>query len=268
MAWVRRMGMVRMRRRRRRYCARGQRLAIRSKQLRSGRHASRDGRDGDEGCGAGRGDRLEDALLVHSGAVLALSTRGVLVATAANLENKQKSASGRQSKQTKELVTNLSFSTVSAGNGRALSGGLARTLNAGLAIVLAIAGRRARIVMGITIVMALREASVVVVCCVLVVVGMGRRRTAVVVVGASRLGRRIGRARICLRLERREVSGRRLLASRRRRIAIDGVGRGIPRITHVATAGRRRGTVAAGARVVDGRQGDGGSHGGSVVGFC
>jgi hypothetical protein len=63
----------------------GQRLSVGSKERRAGRDTAGDGRDGDEGGRARGRDGLEDALLVHASTVLALATRGALIAAAANL---------------------------------------------------------------------------------------------------------------------------------------------------------------------------------------
>lgn len=68
-----------------RSAAGSKRLSVGSKQLSAGRHAARHSRDGDEGGGSRRGHRLEDALLVHASAVLALAARGTLITTAADL---------------------------------------------------------------------------------------------------------------------------------------------------------------------------------------
>jgi hypothetical protein len=60
-------------------------LSVRSKQRRARGNTARNSRHGDECRRAGRRDRLEDALLVHAGAVLALAAGGTLVATATDL---------------------------------------------------------------------------------------------------------------------------------------------------------------------------------------
>jgi hypothetical protein len=103
-------------------------------------------------------------------------------------------------------VTNLSLSTVSACNGSALSRSFPWALHSGLAIVLSVGRRGTRVTVRIAIMVALWEPSVVVFRGILVVVRRVRRGATVIVVGASwRLGRRIGRPHICLRLQRREV---------------------------------------------------------------
>jgi hypothetical protein len=61
------------------------RLTVRAIQRCARRDASWNGRDGDEGRRTGRRDRLEHTLLVHASAVLALASRGALVAAAADL---------------------------------------------------------------------------------------------------------------------------------------------------------------------------------------
>lgn len=217
-----------------RHGARGQRLAVGSEQLGPGRNAAGDGRDGDKGRGARGADRLEDAFLVHASAVLTLAAGSVLVAAAAN----------------------LSFSAIPAGNGSPLSGSFPGAIHARLTIVRCVARRRARVIVSIAVMVGLRKSTIVVVCGVLVMVGRVRRRTAVVVVCTSWLGWRVCSPRVRLRLQRGEVGGRLLLASGGWRVAIDGVRRRISRVAHVASASWKRGAVAAGPGVVDGRQGD------------
>lgn len=83
-------------------------------------------------------------------------------------------------------VTNLSLSAVSAGNRRPLSRSLSRTFHARLAIFLSIAWRGPGVVVGIAVVV-----TAVVVFRVLFVVARRWGRSAVIVVWASRFGRRI-----------------------------------------------------------------------------
>lgn len=251
-----------------RHGARGQRLAVGSEQLGPGRNAAGDGRDGDKGRGARGADRLEDAFLVHASAVLTLAAGSVLVAAAANLWSARRGhelATGESNRQTdddghtgadEDSMTNLSFSAIPAGNGSPLSGSFPGAIHARLTIVRCVARRRARVIVSIAVMVGLRKSTIVVVCGVLVMVGRVRRRTAVVVVCTSWLGWRVCSPRVRLRLQRGEVGGRLLLASGGWRVAIDGVRRRISRVAHVASASWKRGAVAAGPGVVDGRQGD------------
>lgn len=90
------------------------------------------------------------------------------------------------------------------------------------------------------------------------------RRAAVIVVATPLIRRWIGRrSGVRLRLERRKI--RRLLLGwrrgllARRRIAVDGIWRSIPRVGRVSTSwGSRRRAITAG--VVNGREGDRGGH--------
>jgi hypothetical protein len=93
-------------------------------------------------------------------------------------------------------VTNLSFSAIPAGNGGPLPRSFSRAVHTRLTIVLCVAGRRARVIVSIAVVVGLWESTVVIVCGVLVMIGRMRRRTAVVVICTSRLGWRVCRPRV------------------------------------------------------------------------
>lgn len=72
-------------RRVRRNGAGSERLPVRPEELGTRWNAARDSRNGDEGGGARRRHGLEDALLIHPGAVLALATWRALITTTPDL---------------------------------------------------------------------------------------------------------------------------------------------------------------------------------------
>lgn len=236
--------------------ARSKRLSIGAKELSAWWDTTRNSRNGDKSGGTRRRDRLKDAFLIHPSTVLALATRGALIAAA----------------------TNLSFAAVSTSNRGALPGsGLGQRLSGTWRSNRRVVENPRRVVGAVVTIHTagwrrplgrLPPVSIVSIPGIGI---MGWIRTAVLIVAAVVLWRGVGGAGIGLRLQRRKI-GRLLLLRRwllgllgrwwmlllaRRWVTVDGTRRRIPGIMRVATT-----LVVGVAAMLDGGESNRGCHAG------